>query len=407
MIEQPQAIHEETMLERKSLRIRLGLKKKHNKKNHSTTTTVNHVVEQTQSVTIPRSITPSTPQKTKFNVLCLDGGGMKGMAQIEFLRQLERATGKPIYELFDLFVGTSTGAILACLMSIHKTADQALDYYSTLGVDIFSKKQRYMLSVLNNEHKGMYSAKKLQQCMRMCFGDHVLYDPEFPCPRDKVLIVAAELNSLEKYQTVLFRNYEAPVPDRGSDFKNVKFVEAIRASTAAPFYFDSAYVNGHRFIDGGVLHNNPTLQGIMEARALFGKDKKLTVVNFGNGERKRPLVQDFVRDEGVAPTVTPFIPGGKKKQSRRGGYFSKNIVRLLNVCADNDRIIQDVQKYIASSCDKDQIDYYRFSPPDLGDLNLATSDRIILNKMVQDTEQYVQENKELFQSMANSLLSNE
>lgn len=46
-------------------------------------------------------------------LLFLDGGGMKGLVQIEVMRQLEEATGRKITELFDWIIGSSIGAILA------------------------------------------------------------------------------------------------------------------------------------------------------------------------------------------------------------------------------------------------------------------------------------------------------
>ena len=46
-------------------------------------------------------------------LLFLDGGGIKGLVQIEVMRQLEEATGRKITELFDWIVGSSIGAILA------------------------------------------------------------------------------------------------------------------------------------------------------------------------------------------------------------------------------------------------------------------------------------------------------
>ena len=46
-------------------------------------------------------------------ILCLDGGGIKGLNQIEILHQIEVSTGKKIIELFDWIVGTSTGGIIA------------------------------------------------------------------------------------------------------------------------------------------------------------------------------------------------------------------------------------------------------------------------------------------------------
>ena len=46
-------------------------------------------------------------------VLFLDGGGIKGLVQIEVLSQLEQETGRKITELFDWIVGSSTGGLLA------------------------------------------------------------------------------------------------------------------------------------------------------------------------------------------------------------------------------------------------------------------------------------------------------
>ena len=54
-------------------------------------------------------------------VLFLDGGGMRGLAQIEFLVQLEQATGRRITELFNWIVGTSTGALIALGLVYGKT----------------------------------------------------------------------------------------------------------------------------------------------------------------------------------------------------------------------------------------------------------------------------------------------
>ena len=51
--------------------------------------------------------------KEGSRILFLDGGGMRGLLQIEILEQLEKKTHRKITELFDWIIGTSTGGIVA------------------------------------------------------------------------------------------------------------------------------------------------------------------------------------------------------------------------------------------------------------------------------------------------------
>ena len=46
-------------------------------------------------------------------MLFLDGGGMRGLVEIEILMEIERRTGHRITELFDWIVGTSIGGVIA------------------------------------------------------------------------------------------------------------------------------------------------------------------------------------------------------------------------------------------------------------------------------------------------------
>lgn len=48
-----------------------------------------------------------------IQVLCLDGGGIRGLVLIQLLQAIENAVGQPIRNCFDWIAGTSTGGILA------------------------------------------------------------------------------------------------------------------------------------------------------------------------------------------------------------------------------------------------------------------------------------------------------
>lgn len=60
----------------------------------------------------------SATKKRNGRVLCLDGGGIKGLVLIQLLSALQEAAGRPILHLFDWIAGTSTGGILALALAM-------------------------------------------------------------------------------------------------------------------------------------------------------------------------------------------------------------------------------------------------------------------------------------------------
>ncbi len=51
-------------------------------------------------------------------VLAIDGGGIRGIIPASVLVELERVSGRPIAEMFDIIAGTSTGGILALGLTV-------------------------------------------------------------------------------------------------------------------------------------------------------------------------------------------------------------------------------------------------------------------------------------------------
>lgn len=60
--------------------------------------------------------------ESRFKVLSIDGGGIRGLVPAMVLAELERKAGQPASALFDLIVGSSTGGILALGLAKGKPA---------------------------------------------------------------------------------------------------------------------------------------------------------------------------------------------------------------------------------------------------------------------------------------------
>jgi patatin-like phospholipase/acyl hydrolase len=70
-------------------------------------------------------------RKKAKRVLSFDGGGVRAIAGVVFLKQLEVATGKSIFDLFDMFIGTSAGGMNALLIAVEKmNASELHEFWS-------------------------------------------------------------------------------------------------------------------------------------------------------------------------------------------------------------------------------------------------------------------------------------
>ena len=55
------------------------------------------------------AVPPFSPDAEPVNILCMDGGGIRGRNQVVIVEELEAALGWPVAEQFDLVAGTSIG----------------------------------------------------------------------------------------------------------------------------------------------------------------------------------------------------------------------------------------------------------------------------------------------------------
>lgn len=99
-----------------------------------------------------RAIRGRPVAKKGLRILSMDGGGMKGLATVQILKQIEQGTGKRIHEMFDLICGTSTGGMLAMALGVKQmTLDQCEEIYTKLGECLLALTFHIFLIVLPSE----------------------------------------------------------------------------------------------------------------------------------------------------------------------------------------------------------------------------------------------------------------
>src|SRR5215469_14582754 len=212
-------------------------------------------------------------------ILALDGGGLRGILSLALLQEIEdilrqRHGNDNAFRLchyFDLIAGTSTGAIIAATLAIGWSVDDITKKYFELGSYVF---QRSLLR--QGLLRAKYDETRLIEQLQSVFGaDTTLGSNRL---QTGLLVVIKRLdsgspwpvsnNSNGKY----FRSREGGVIGNG----DYQLWQAVRASTAAPDYFNPERITIARlpdhpqvigdFVDGGVSpFNNPALQAFFYA----------------------------------------------------------------------------------------------------------------------------------------------
>uniref|UniRef100_A0A3Q3XAH5 PNPLA domain-containing protein n=1 Tax=Mola mola TaxID=94237 RepID=A0A3Q3XAH5_MOLML len=220
-----------------------------------------------------------------IRILSIDGGGLRGLLALQTLRKLEALTGKPIYKLFDYICGVSTGAILGFMLGVFQIpVAECDDLYRKLGSDIF-KQNVIVGTVKMGWSHAFYDSEAWENILKSKMGSHLLVEtsrnPE--CP--KVAAVSTIVNRGTPLKAYVFRNYNF-LPGVRSHYLGDcqhQLWQAIRATSAAPGYFQEFSLGNDLHQDGGLLINNPTAVAIHECKCLWPNTPLECVVSLGTG----------------------------------------------------------------------------------------------------------------------------
>ena len=235
-------------------------------------------------------------------ILSIDGGGIRGIIPALVLSEIEERTQKQIADCFDLIAGTSTGGILALGLSKNQgngtpvySASDLVKIYETRGKDIFPRSPWKGVTSIGGLVDEKYTHTGLEKVLDQYFGGQRMGDG---CT--KTLITCYDIQNREPLFLKSWKN----------GHKSVEMKYAARATSAAPTYFEPAFIpiNGVKtaLIDGGVFINSPTVSAYAEAKRLFRTDD-LLVVSLGTGELTREISYSDAKDWGKLEWAIPLL----------------------------------------------------------------------------------------------------
>jgi patatin-like phospholipase/acyl hydrolase len=233
-----------------------------------------------------------------MRVLCIDGGGIRGLIPALVLAEIEKRTGRRTAELFDLIAGTSTGGILACALAKPGPlpAAELAGLYVDEGPEIFRRSLLKRIFSVDGFVDERYEDDGLNEALRKYLGQTRLSQS-----RPDVFITAYDIKDRFAF---FFRSSRAR-RDATYDFS---LVDAARATSAAPTYFepvevtDVAGARTYPLIDGGVYAVNPAMCAYAETRGEFD-----VMLSLGTGEHTRAYSYHEARWWGQAGWARPVI----------------------------------------------------------------------------------------------------
>jgi patatin-like phospholipase/acyl hydrolase len=206
-------------------------------------------------------------------IISFDGGGVRVIAGIVFLKKLEVESGKKITDIFDMFVGTSAGAFNAsCLAFNDMSMVDLKNYWSKEYLYRIMETSFFWDQASLIQARPRYETKGRLRLLNEIFGEKTLGESKKP--------IVTLCYNIEKRIHVVHSSNLTP---------EISFIDAVCASSAAPMYFPTYQMNdGSWMIDGGVVTNNPTLIGVNHAKNFFNTNN-IKVLSIGAGLNKHKI----------------------------------------------------------------------------------------------------------------------
>ena len=325
------------------------------------------------------------PRRRPFRVLAIDGGGIRGILPAMVLADLERRTNRPIIDLFDMIVGTSTGGLIALALACpgeggrpRHTARDVIRLYADQGKRVFSRSVWHKIRAVGNLTDGKYPSAGLEGVLEGYFGDCRL--------KDALCDVVVPAYEIERRFPFFFKTSKA----RTKQYYDYPMKQVIRAATAAPTYFEPARIaidgpnDYYALVDGALFAYNPGMCAYTEVLHRFPDHESVIMVSLGTGELTRRLPYDEVKDWGAARWAQPTFA-----------------LMCDGIC---DAVDYQLQQLLPSTPDGMR-QYYRFQARlDVGndDMDDASNTNIRVLKLL--AEDMLQANRATLRSLSEQLL---
>ena len=264
-------------------------------------------------------------------ILACDGGGIRGIITLHCLKALEERLGvERLCLYFDMFAGTSTGAMIAGSLASGARVSEIIDAYVNDRRKIYSCSPLWFLWPFATK----YRKGPMRQFLRKTFEDKKLSGLPADLLITAVDTVRSEITFFSSFKT-LERDPETNEFKRYGTYKEVRLRDAVEASASAPTYFRA---HG-RFIDGGsTVYVNPAYVAAVEAlRYSSPKNRpelsryynaRIEVYSFSTGVFARSMERKEAMDSSALDWIEYLIEESTSQAGEQQSYVAQRELEL-------------------------------------------------------------------------------
>jgi predicted acylesterase/phospholipase RssA len=208
------------------------------------------------------------------------------------------------------------------------------------------------------------------------------------CPTFVVAKIAGSVSG----PPAIFRSYDA----EGVGSSNCAMWQAARATSAAPTFFKPMKIDNRlpamTYVDGGLIHNNPSLLAQDEARRIWPASKFCCLVSIGTGRPRSAKVevdgvdpakldQDveaqrtlFEYIKNFIPDIVSWAPGWREVKNFPKGVVS--VIKMANAMSslttNSEEVHRQIQSAFYAAKGDEKFQYFRFNVSrEVGDIGLG------------------------------------
>ena len=238
----------------------------------------------TQVLDLSTSFPARNKEKPFYNILSIDGGGIRGIIPAIWLMALEEKIKRPVSSIFDVVAGTSTGAIISAGLTTPSLDNPSKPRYQASDLVQLYQKKADEVFTKNSNFVSQLRTLMLKEPKYLDEGRHSLFSHYFGGTKivdtiSELLIPAVQSGS---NGTDLFTRHAA----RKDITKDGLLTEILMCTSAAPTYFPPYDLRGTIYIDGGVQANNPSMHAYDHTLQIYPNcdRNRIRLLSLGTGD---------------------------------------------------------------------------------------------------------------------------